>query len=440
MSRTHIVQGGDNLTSLALRYYGDPTLYPRIVQANSIIQNPSVIGVGWELIIPDIVEREQEIVIDFQGEEINAIVDNDPLEIAASNDDEVSILIDGVPFRLWQQVEINRSMDTIADVFTLTCPWEPTFPNGLPNTEFRQRFKPFQFKPVSVYIGGQRVLTGTLLGHNPEKGANYQNITIEGYSKPGIFQDITLPLGFWPFETDGQTLQQIAERLSSPFGFRVVFSEDSGAAFSGNDKVDIEPDRFIYDFLIQLARQRGFVISSDFQGRMLFQKTTTEPATQTIISEKQPYVKSGSKFNGQARYSSIVALGIAAEQGVGEVASVDDNTVKRTGVSRPLVMMATDTNQGALEAAALAKLGRTIAQSIEINVTVKGWRRPVDNRLWKDNTKIIYRSDSDMIYQDTEMLIRNVKYNLNPKGRTATLTLVFPECYSGEIRTSYPWD
>lgn len=50
--KTHIVKRGDTLWGLAKRYYGNGSLYPKIVSANAKIKNPNLIIDGWELVIP----------------------------------------------------------------------------------------------------------------------------------------------------------------------------------------------------------------------------------------------------------------------------------------------------------------------------------------------------------------------------------------------------
>jgi len=49
----HEVVKGDTLSKIAARYYGDPSLYPKIFEANrDRIKNPDLIQVGWKLRIP----------------------------------------------------------------------------------------------------------------------------------------------------------------------------------------------------------------------------------------------------------------------------------------------------------------------------------------------------------------------------------------------------
>ena len=283
-------------------------------------------------------------------------------------------------------------------------------------------------------------MSGTVISHSPETAANKNEMTISGYSLPGILADVNIPPTMYPFEVDGLTLQQIAENVSRPHGITVKFLADPGPAFEDGEKIDIQPTQSIYAFLIGLARQRGLVISSNVQGALIFQGTTTEAATETIRAGEQPFVKSGATYNGQSRFSEIIALGTEAIAGAGESGSIEDPTMLAENISRPKVIKAQDTNSGNLKQAAIAQYGRDLAQSTGYTVTVLGWRRPSDNVLWKDNTKIVYQNPGDMVYTETEFLIRNVKFIKGPNTEITELTLVFPEAYSGEIRKDFPWD
>ncbi len=49
----HVVVKGDTLSKIAEKYYGDPSLYPKIFEANrDILKNPDLIRVGQKLRIP----------------------------------------------------------------------------------------------------------------------------------------------------------------------------------------------------------------------------------------------------------------------------------------------------------------------------------------------------------------------------------------------------
>lgn len=49
---THVMKKGDTLWDLAAKYYGDPSLYPLLLQVNRI-DNPRTISKGRTIIIPD---------------------------------------------------------------------------------------------------------------------------------------------------------------------------------------------------------------------------------------------------------------------------------------------------------------------------------------------------------------------------------------------------
>jgi len=49
----HEVKKGETLSKIAEQYYGDPSLYPKIFEANKdILDNPNLIKIGQKLRIP----------------------------------------------------------------------------------------------------------------------------------------------------------------------------------------------------------------------------------------------------------------------------------------------------------------------------------------------------------------------------------------------------
>jgi nucleoid-associated protein YgaU len=53
-SRTYVVQGGDSLSKIAKKFYGNANSWKRIFEANrDVIKNPDLIQPGWKLQIPE---------------------------------------------------------------------------------------------------------------------------------------------------------------------------------------------------------------------------------------------------------------------------------------------------------------------------------------------------------------------------------------------------
>ena len=413
--RIYNVKAQDTLEGVSLKQYGLTTESARIASANPSIADQQNLKPGTILVIPDI---------------DNASTNKNPATVTASNKDEVSLLIEGKIFTFWTDIFITRSMDTIGDTFGFRAAWTPD------NPDYRRIFKPFQYQDVVVYLGGEKLITGTAINLNLTSAANRMDLNISGYSKPAVLNDVMAPTSAYPLEFSGMNLQQITETLVTPFGLGVVFKAPVGAAFSN---VGLEPQQHIYQFLIDLAQQRGLVISSDTDGNLIYQQSTTEPPKSSIIEGKPPFISSNVIFDGQKRFSVFAALGDGWEKGEGQKAIVEDTAIKNAGVLRPMIYKAQDISAGDLNTAAIAKLGRSIADSIEIMVEVDSWRDREGN-LWRDNQRVIFQAPGNMLYTQEEYIIRSVQYVKSPHTQTALLTLVFPESYSGEVRSSYPWD
>lgn len=53
-ARTYVVQGGDSLSKIAKKFYGDANAWKRIFEANKdVVKNPDMIQPGWKLQIPE---------------------------------------------------------------------------------------------------------------------------------------------------------------------------------------------------------------------------------------------------------------------------------------------------------------------------------------------------------------------------------------------------
>jgi nucleoid-associated protein YgaU len=57
-AKTHVFREGDTLWELAAKHYGDPTLYPVLLEVNGI-DNPRTISSGKVIIIPDKSDMKQ---------------------------------------------------------------------------------------------------------------------------------------------------------------------------------------------------------------------------------------------------------------------------------------------------------------------------------------------------------------------------------------------
>ena len=143
MSQPYIVKTNDRLTFIAPRFNITAAV---IVQANPQLQGRPVSAEGFPTIYAD------ETLTIPNPQETELLIQSDPNSVDSANNTEITVLIDGKTYRVWETAEITRSFDVIADTFALTGPWDPTNPDD------RETFKPFSYKPFSLYIGGERVM------------------------------------------------------------------------------------------------------------------------------------------------------------------------------------------------------------------------------------------------------------------------------------------
>ena len=72
-------------------------------------------------------------------------------------------------------------------------------------------------------------------------------------------------------------------------------------------------------------------------------------------------------------------------------------------------------------------------------ITVDTWLDS-SGSLWAPNTMISLQAPGAMIYRPYSFLLRRVTFNQDASSRTATLNLVLPGAFGGEIPEVLPWD
>lgn len=410
MSTTYKTATGDTFESIARKQYGTETQAQRIAQANPGLTQPLPEGLEINTpVIPSAPKNTQQ-----RG--------------AANNEQEVALLIDGQRFRYWSDIVITRSIDAV-DVVEFSAPFDVDAPG------FKNTFRPYSFREVVITVGGEPLFTGTLIDVNPVIDPASKTIAVSCYSLPGVLGDCTAPASAFPLEYNNQGLKDIAAAQAGPFGIDVQLDGDQGALF---ERVASEPEKPVLSFLIELAQQRNFIISSTPKGALLFAQSNPAGSPVAILRQgESPLISVTPAFTPQQYYSHItgihpIALGTEGSQ----------FTVKNPrllGVTRPLTFTAKDAKVGDVKQAVEAKAGRMFGNMVVYTADVATWRTP-SGELWAPNTTIKLIAPDAMIYNEYSFIVRNVQFVKNGSEETATLTLVMPGSFSGEIPESLPWD
>ena len=339
----------------------------------------------------------------------------------------VSLLIDGREWRAWDSLEIHLGLDTFATV-GFVAPFEPERP------EFRATFQPFSFKPLEVRVGDELLVTGTLVGVDPSLSPDARTVQTSGYSKPAVLSDAMAPASAYPLELNGLKLRQIAETVVTPFGLNVQMDADEGAAFR---RVALDPDQAIHTFLVELAQQRGLVISDTPEGALRFLRSTSTGTPVARLREGElPLSTVTPHFSPQDYFSEITGIAKTRSGRGGARYTVANPFL--ASVVRPHTFKLEDTDGPDVPTAARAKLGRMFGNVLSVSAEVPTWRTPA-GELWKPNTTLTLEAPGAMIYRETEFVIRNVTLHQDAGSVTAALELVLPGAFSGDIPEVLPW-
>ncbi len=363
-------------------------------------------------------------------------------------DEKIELLINNKQFSGWFDLEVKLSIDTF-DTVSFSVPFDPA------RKDMRATFRPFSFDPIVVKLNGAPLFTGTIVGVDPSFDADSRTVAITCYSQPGVLCDCTAPSGFGrkgrrslkgpiALEFKKQTLRKIAADLCEPFGIDIEFRADPGAPF---EKVAIGLEEKVHTFLVELAKQRGLVMTNREDGALLFWKSIKRGAPVVQFEEGvSPLTGVQASFSPQDYYSEITGYAAAKHRKAGTRYTVlnkwlgdDVDADGPINHHRPVSCKFDDTEKADAPAATQAKMGRMFANMASwTTAPLPTWRDP-QGKLWDPNTTLTLLAPPAMIYRPTELLIREVSLKQSKDLLTAELNLVLPGAFSGEMPDSLPW-
>jgi prophage tail gpP-like protein len=338
-------------------------------------------------------------------------------------------LASGESYGRWSEIEIARGLDCYTAV-SLSGPFDHQ------REEVRRAFQPLAFPAVTVSIGDELVLTGYVKDVSPSVDAGQSSVGVTAYSLAHELTEICPAPALLPLEFNGMDLRQIASKLvTASIGVESIFEGQPGAVFA---RVRAEPDSPIHSFLVDLALQRSFVLADTPSGGALF-RAEARPGAPVARLEGQPVTKVTPSFNPSSWYSSVT--GRASRKAGKKGARYSElNPLYRAGHPRHYTMRIGDTESADVPRTARAAIGRMVASVVGYTIDdLPTWRDP-SGELWAPNTTVTLLAPEAMIYRETELLIRSVVLRQNPEAETASLGLVLPGTFGGDLPEALPWD
>lgn len=388
---------------------------------------------------------------------------------------DIALHIYGQKFVFWEGVTISRAVDTVSTA-TFSAPFEHDAPG------FKENFNPFGFAPVLIEVDNDPLFTGTMLSPRPRIEED-RKLDVSCYATCGVLMDCTAPADALPLEFNNLTLKEISERLAGYLNIEVNFQGDPGAKFG---RVACDPDKRIFEFLTDLAKQRGFVLSSDVEGKLLIWKSVDSEPVAVLEQGVSPLLSVSADFRPQEYYSDITGLTpiavarpaakrtvgpkkkkerrkrrtkaeIAAAKAAGEdkkTPAPKAPTVRKpkppkhyskftvhdeSHVFRPFNFKIEDIEGVDIATATDAKLARMLANIASYSIEVNTWRDS-SGKLWEPNSKIRLKAPDAMIYDFYVFDIRSVTYRRDEDSETAVIELTLPGAFSGDAPEIYPWE
>lgn len=348
--------------------------------------------------------------------------------VPASADDEIAIRIEGKVFRGWTASNITRNINTVADAFAFTLPYDPT------DSELVDKTRPYSYRRADLFIGGELYIAAQAIKWSPSKRTSQSMMTIDARTKAG--HTIECMAQQSALELTGLRLSQIAERVMTPYGADLVplFFDGDSDIFP---KVRKEITSTDFDFLSGLAAQKGFMITSSDTGQMAFIRAAIngKPVFRFIEGES-PLENISASFDGSSVFSTLTAVTESAGT-PGPSSSLDNPLVP---IYRPLVFSADDLESGNLDSALKWRRSKALADSAPLSITVTGWRNQY-GQLWRENMVGTVQAPSVAIFTETSYIVSGVSLQKDEnQGNVAVLTMVLPQAYSLEYPDSFPWE
>lgn len=409
---TYTVKKGDTLSDIATIYYGEPSKYTIIFNANPEIIDPDLIYPGQRLIIPNI-------------EAVSNTVNSTSL------DNIVTIFIGQTKLEDFWGFTIKFGLDTAADLVKFETPFDSSI------EENRDLFEPYAYKPIQVFIDSDPVFTGTIINITPTTESDKNTLTLEAYSLTGILNDCTYPTTAYPLTFEGLTLPQIAKKSASYFNLGFVDSTNDSYMFKDED---VHPSTVVFSYLSGLAKKRGVILTNDNMGNFVVTFASTISAMQTLVEGSPNVLSITNNSSGQKFFTTYAGLlDENVDEGSSNTYTAKNKFMVDVSVRRPTVFEVDNVETGALKEVVESTLKRTVGASVTYTLAVEGWRDS-NQELWHVNKRLNVQYPSIQIYEPYEFLIKDLTFSKDSSKEVTTMLLVLPQAYvTTEDIARLPW-
>jgi len=335
-----------------------------------------------------------------------------------------TLTINGLELPYWSSVTVDRSIDAVADSFTIEYGNHEADPGG--------EINPLSFdgdEPVEIRLEDELLLTGYIDASQVAISTDGTTVSLSGNSK--TVDLVSCPVMPPNDNLNEKTIESICRVLCKPFGIDVEVDEGSEAAAQtvlARFKAEFGED--VIDAIERAAQYRGLVVSSAPNGNLRLGLSAAS-RIETEIRLPGNLLSVSVSRDARQRYSDYyVSNGAPSDiepdeegQASGTVAHVEDPGVSR---HRPLHLEPNTgvSKQSQRVAQAEAERNRRVGQSLVISGSMPGWKH--SGGVWAPNTLVAVSIKKGPLKIEQEMVITTARLVRDASSSKVELELVHP--------------
>jgi len=333
----------------------------------------------------------------------------------------VTVTIDGTPFRGWEHVSVNASVKEAARSFSLRCAAEQ---GAATNRILKLHAK------VQIFESGKIIFNGFLERKQGHLDKASGSITISGRAKGADAIDCSAEHKTGRFEKKDPL--EIAKELDA---YGIGFSSDG--TLDKIDEYQLQPGASIFREVQRLCRDQGFTLAGQADGSILITQAGANAQNQAgSLVEGINILDITASFGVDHRHAHVKVRGQKydghTEKDYRVDESADDSSVPR---KRTLVIVHDgDTDSKRAKKRARSRKDKAAGDGTQASVTVVGWHDEAGN-LWEPGKKVWVSSPFCELEQ--YLLIESMAYEQDGRqGSFCRINLVDPRAHGGKSGSS----
>lgn len=334
----------------------------------------------------------------------------------------ITLKAGGLELTSFDALTVQRDLDAMADAFSFTCPSRP---------EIRAAIKPKGYTPAEVWFGSSRIITGLI--DKPSSSMAQASLSLEGRSLSGQLVDCSMPTG--RTQWGKLTLGALGGELARPFGLTVSMPQGDSAKL-GDPVVSQDTDTPAA-FMQRLAQDMGWLWHANTAGMPeLIRPNPKGKPMANLVEGLGSFLDLGVSADGTGLYSLYEVVTTMGGWDKHPTGTATDPGVR---LFRPHRRTGSDANDLAAKQSAAMDRGQSFAAAIGLQAEVGDWTSDA-GEMWEPGRLITVNAPTCWIERPFLLMIAGVTFTLDASGRRASLRLILPGTYSGELPGVWPWD